>query len=223
MKTIKLGIGLFVIIAIAFACKNTTKQSSETPPPPPPKPEKVELFNGEDLTGLSVYIEDESYNKDSVFMVKNGMLYTTGVPKGYIQTDGEYENYKLNVEWRWVAEPANSGVLLHKIGKDKLWPTCIEAQLMSQNAGDFVAMGGRFKEWVDTTSLVVAKREESNEKPAGEWNRYEITCDGNSITLYVNGILQNEATETSLTKGKICLQSEGGPVEFRNLYLIPLD
>lgn len=193
MKTIKLGTGLFLILALAFSCKNSTKESTETPPPPPPKPEKVELFNGKDLTGLSVYIEDESYNKDSVFMVKDGVLFTTGVPTGYIQTDNEYENYKLNVEWRWVAEPANSGVLLHKVGEDQLWPTCIEAQLWDQRAGDLVAMNeGRFKEWVDTTSRIVAKYEESSEKPAGEWNQYEIVCDGNEITLTVNGVYKTK-------------------------------
>ena len=56
------------------------------------------------------------------------------------------------------------------------------------------------------------------EKPVGEWNTAEVVCQGNSITVYINGQLQNQATsETS--EGYIALQSEGGPIEFRNVYL----
>jgi len=39
----------------------------------------------------------------------------------------------------------------------------------------------------------------------------------------VNGVLQNEGTDASVTSGWICLQSEGSPIEFRNIYLQPLD
>lgn len=56
------------------------------------------------------------------------------------------------------------------------------------------------------------------EKPVGEWNTVEVVCEGNSITVYINGQLQNQATsETS--EGYIALQSEGGPIEFRNVYI----
>ena len=37
-------------------------------------------------------------------------------------------------------------------------------------------------------------------------------------TVYINGKLQNECT-TNTTDGYIALQSEGGPIEFRNLYI----
>jgi hypothetical protein len=38
----------------------------------------------------------------------------------------------------------------------------------------------------------------------------------------VNGDLVNEATHCSVSKGAICLQSEGAPIEFRELVLTPL-
>ena len=60
------------------------------------------------------------------------------------------------------------------------------------------------------------------EKAIGEWNTAEVVCEGNSITVYINGQLQNQATsETS--EGYIALQSEGGPIEFRNVYLTELN
>ncbi len=182
----------------------------------------VFLFNGNDLSGLEVYIEDTSYNKDEVWSVRNNLLYTTGMPFGYIRTTDSYDNYDLFVEWRWVEEPKNSGVLLHMQQPDTLWPATIEAQLMHTNAGDFVAMGGTsFKELTDTTTIVVPKYEDTSEKEAGQWNTYKISVEDSTITLWVNDVLQNKATETSVTEGMIGLQSEGGPMEFRNFYLIP--
>ena len=60
------------------------------------------------------------------------------------------------------------------------------------------------------------------EKKPGAWNKYEITCRGNSIRLVVNGKLVNEGKNAEATKGKILLQSEGAPIEFRNIKLSPI-
>ncbi len=68
----------------------------------------------------------------------------------------------------------------------------------------------------------VPKKEESSEKPLGEWNEYSIICKGDSINVYVNGTLQNTARGDSVKKGMICLQSEGSPIEFRNVYIEPI-
>ena len=65
--------------------------------------------------------------------------------------------------------------------------------------------------------------EQSSEKPPGQWNTYEISCKADTIRCYVNGVLQNEGTGATDTAGWICLQSEGGPIEFRNIYIEPLD
>ena len=35
------------------------------------------------------------------------------------------------------------------------------------------------------------------EKPLGEWNQMEITCQGDEITVRVNGVLVNHATQVS--------------------------
>jgi hypothetical protein len=59
----------------------------------------------------------------------------------------------------------------------------------------------------------------SNEKPAGEWNSFDITCKGNTVEIKVNGLLQNVATNCSLTKGGIGLQAEGSKIQFRNLWI----
>ncbi len=63
----------------------------------------------------------------------------------------------------------------------------------------------------------------SNEKPAADgWNQSELTMDGPKLELKVNELVQNIATECWETPGKICLQSEGSKMEFRNISLIPI-
>lgn len=195
--------------------------------PASPATAKVELFNGRDFSGWIKHADDRSAKLDEVWTVRDGVIHCTGVPNGYIRTAGVYTNYRLHVEWRWAAKPTNSGVLLHTVGPDRVWPTCVEAQLMHENAGDF---------WLLSQSTLkvdgklngpgayvnVKKRQPMSEKPAGEWNQYDITCRGGSVKLLVNGVLQNEGTDAQPASGHICLQSEGSPIEFRNVYLEPL-
>ena len=60
------------------------------------------------------------------------------------------------------------------------------------------------------------------EKPTGEWNTVEVVCDGDKITNIVNGVVVNEGTKASVTKGRILLQSEGAEVYYRKVELQPL-
>jgi hypothetical protein len=191
--------------------------------------EKIELFNGENLDNWTVVLPD-TVDHTSVFRVQDGKIFVGGVPNGYIKTKEAYSSYELHVEWRWLSEPKNSGVLLHTTGENMIWPNCIEAQLKSGNAGDFVLIGKGVGLTVkDTTYLVESeenryiaaeKFEESSENPPGEWNSYDITVTEAGIELLVNGVLQNKCAAPTKTKGQICIQSEGGPMEFRNIYLV---
>ena len=102
-------------------------------------PEKrIELWNGKDFSGFKFILEDSAADPMTVWMIKDNVIHCTGVPAGYFYTENVYSNYKLHLEWRWAAEPGNSGVLLHKQDPDEIWPKCIEAQLKSGNAGDFI-------------------------------------------------------------------------------------
>ncbi len=191
---------------------------------------KVMLFNGQDLSGWKVFIPDEGVDQGDVWSVKDSVIYCSGKPNGYMRTVDEYGNYKLHLEWRWVARPANSGVLLHATGTDQLWPECIECQLQAGNAGDMVLMGGtgitidgEDKQNPEQRFVIIKKKQDSSENPANQWNSYDIHCKGDTISAYVNGVLQNEGTKATRTSGWICLQSEGGPIEFRNIYLEMLD
>ncbi|MDR0353014.1 MAG: DUF1080 domain-containing protein [Opitutaceae bacterium] len=140
----------------------------------------------------------------------------------------------------------NNGVLLHMQSDDDarlgVWPRSLEAQLQENNAGDFFVIAG-----VETAELRalrdkalaaagndekarknalnnrrIQKARDSSEKPVGEWNRYEITCRADTVVLKVNGTEQNRATGLNVTEGRICLQTEGSAIQFRNVRLEPL-
>lgn len=217
MKSIVICLILTGLLTLISCTEKKETGGSVTPS------EKTDLFNGRDFTGWVRYIPGDSVDVDKVWQVRDGILHCTGVPKGYIRTESDFFNYRLHVEWRWDEEPGNSGVLLHMQEPDTVWPKAIEAQLKSGNAGDFYVMGGtNINERQDPENRRIPKRTESSELPAGEWNSYDILCSEDTITLIVNDIVQNIATGATVKSGKICLQSEGKPIQFRNIYIEPL-
>lgn len=181
---------------------------------------EISLLNEQNLDNWKPYLGNSDVDPATVWSVQDRVLRCEGKPSGYIRTTEDYSNYKLHVEWRWPEKPGNSGILLHMSEPDAIWPKSIEAQLMNQNAGDFYVIGGTdFKEHKDKKGRRVTKHNDSSEKKPGQWNAYDIICMDNTITVYVNGLLQNKATRTSVNAGKIGLQSEGAPIEFRNITL----
>jgi len=190
---------------------------------------KVMLFNGDNLDNWNIFVSSDDVEADELFWVEDGVIHTAGKPHGYIRTKEAYSNYKLHVEWRWTEEPTNSGVLLNVQGKDMIWPLALECQLMHEHAGDIVLIGKGSGITVNDVAQLVSSEEnrykvipkidEVSENPAGEWNSYEITSRDGMLEIMVNGVLQNTGRDMTLTKGNILLQSEGSPMEFRNIYL----
>ena len=182
---------------------------------------ETKLFNGKDLTGWTFHVQaDSTATAEDVFGVKDGVITIAGQPFGYMITDQSFSDYKLHLEWRWPGEPSNSGIFLHAEPIDAVWPRCAEVNLMAGRAGDMIASGGSaFEELTEGRWLRSTK--ESAENPAGEWNTAEIVCKGNFIQAYINGVLMNEA-HFDRSEGPIALQSEGGPLEIRNVYIVPL-
>ena len=188
------------------------------------------LFNGSDLAGWTAFAkpgpDGSPGDPAGTWAVADGVLKCSGKPHGYLASVTEYGDYRLRVKWRFPAGAGggNSGVLLHCGPKDEVWPVSLEAQMRAGRAGDI---------WLNTppaTTLEVppARRDpkavrrvfrlaDPPEKPFGEWNEYDITCRGGDVTLVVNGVLCNDGKNGNLRRGRIGLQSEGSPVEFRDV------
>ena len=188
-----------------------------------------QIFNGKDLSNWEIILADDSKLPNEVFYVSDGLLNSAGIPNGYVRTKKIYKNFELSLEWRWPEKPSNSGVLLFIDKSDKVWPNCIEAQLQHGNAGNLVLMNtgakatinGKDYELKEGDSWVssIKKLNDSSEKEQGEWNQYRIVSKDGKLEYYVNGVLQNSATNIFPTEGYIGLQSEGGLIQFRNVFI----
>jgi hypothetical protein len=194
--------------------------------------EAVKLFNGRDLAGWGCYLVEPGKKLADVWSVKDGVLVCKGEPMGYLSTGEEFTDFKLVVEWRWApgGKPGNSGVLLRITGEPRALPECYEAQLQHGNAGDIYGFQGRPVEGEAARKvskpghelggdLSGLKKIMGAEKPAGEWNRYEITLQGDKLSLVVNGEPVNEASGLKVVPGRIGFQSEGGEIQFRTIEL----
>jgi hypothetical protein len=190
--------------------------------------ESVALFNGKNLDGWTFDIIDPEVKPEAVWSVADGILICKGRPPGVIRTAKDYENYDLAIEWRWAPDkkPGNSGLLVHaSTPRDRfVWPKSLEVQLGTGDAGDFWMIGetvtvpnasAQGRRWM--------KRQDSVEKPPGEWNTMRVRCKGDTISVWVNDVLMNEGAGLSTSKGAICLQSEGAEIHFRKVELKPLD
>jgi len=217
-KTIRLTT-LLIIILLAIPNASTAQAKAKNP-----KSKDIRLFNGKDLNNWEFKLKDPSVDPARVFTVQNGVIHIKGDPFGYMRTKESYSDYKLNVEWRYPGEASNSGVFIHGQKPDTIWLKCVECQLKAGSAGDFVCMNGTdMNERTDKTNRMVKKLADSSEKPNGEWNTMEVVCKTNTIEVFVNGVLQNKGTNVNVSKGFICLQSEGKDVEFRNVFLSKLN
>lgn len=218
--------GLAAAIVLGWAVALSLSVSAE-------EKKTVQLFNGKDFTGWKKYLAPNSgADPEKIWTVKDGVIICEGSVPGYIITEKEYENYELKLQWKWgekVATGRNSGVFVHVVGPDKIWPKGVEAQLMHGRAGDFWLVDGFKldvpKEQQDPrVSRHYFRLKDNVEKPLGEWNQYVIRCtkDG-TVKLWVNGEFVNEGKNAEVAKGKILLQSEGAEIHFRNIELTPLD
>jgi chitin disaccharide deacetylase len=202
------------------------------------KGKRKQLFNGIDHSGwyYDVPAMDKDPNVPNPFIIRNGYMVSLAHTGGHIITHDSFENYRLNIDYRFAGKPGNCGVLVHASTPRRLYsmfPQSIEVQMMHENAGDFWCIGenievdnmetrrGPKEKWgVDgDKNRRVINLTDGSEKPVGEWNHMQIDCIGKEIKVWVNGVLVNHGYNATATKGKIALQAEGSEVEFRSVTL----
>ncbi len=114
----------------------------------------------------------------------------------------------LHVEWRYAGESdkQDSGILLRASQNGQEW---YQVQLAPPGLGSFSTKGYN-------KAKVTVRRPELM-KPAGEWNVMEIACRGSELALWFNGEALSSLPDCAVLEGKIGLQAEFTPIEFRNV------
>lgn len=194
---------------------------------------KVTLFNQKDLKGWYAFGEEKGKinNASELFSVENKMIRLYGSKSGYLMSEQSFKNFEMIVEFRWNTDSKfakkmntkNSGVmyLVPAETPDVLWPKGIQFQIKEGATGDFVLL----QEVTLTTNgtkteagkSIVSKRFADTEKPFGEWNKLEVISKNGVITQKLNGILVNQGSESTVTEGRVLLQYEGFPIDFRKI------
>jgi hypothetical protein len=181
---------------------------------------KVNLLNGKDLTGWELL----EPNSVSGWKVIDGVLVNDPVQKegeehihyGNLRTIETFEDFNLKLDVN-VPKGSNSGVYLRGI---------YEVQVMDSYGSplDSHNMGALYSRIVP---LLAA------EKPAGEWQKMDITLYKRHLTVLLNGkmIINNQPikgvtggamTADEFIPGPIYLQGDHGKVSYRNIELIPI-
>lgn len=193
----------------------------------------VSLFNGRDLAGWTdVNCAPETWS------VRDGKIVCTGLPTGVLRTTRHYENFILEVEWRHLTSGGNSGVFIwgsdiNPVGVQFL--RGIEVQVLDEGYvkryeqrtgkkstgftahGDVFPIQGATMKPIGRTNGRRSFPSEDRSKPSPEWNHYRIVANNGSIRLHVNGKEVSGGDECHYRKGYLALESEGAPVEFRNI------
>ena len=205
------------------------------------KAQTIKLFNGKNLDGWHVDAPLLDEHPDTIipFEVQDGKLISLGTPRGHLITNSVYSNYKLEVEYRFPAEPGNCGVLVHASTPRalyKMFPKSLEVQMQSGHAGDFWCIveditvpdmeerRGPKEEWgiVEGKRRRILNLTDGSEKPLGEWNSMTILCKHDTVRVWVNDELVNDGFDCTAQEGQIAIQAEGALVEFRKVELTHL-
>ena len=202
------------------------------------------LFNGKDLSGWHgmphfnpyklaalpeverrAQIDDWTQAAREHWRVENGELVNDG--KGpYLTTDREFGDIELLIDYKTVAL-ADSGIYLRATPQVQIW--------------DYTEAGGKWKLGADKGSgglynnsagapgkdpLVLADR------PFGPWNHFRILMGGERVTVFLNDMLVvdfarlenfwNRGKLPLPAQGPIQLQTHGGEIRWRNMFVRPI-
>ena len=175
----------------------------------------------------------------------NGLIKCTGTPIGVMRTTQQITNLELVVEWRHLKPAGNSGVFLWatpesikalEAGQGRL-PTGVEVQILDHGYTEkYEKESGKKADWFTTNGDVfptgstklkpfppVSPGGERSfprknlSKGVGEWNHYYVRAINGEVRLWVNGEEVSGGNNARPATGYLCLESEGSPIEFRNL------
>lgn len=182
-------------------------------------------------------------SNDDTWTFKDNMIFCTGKPVSVIRSKKQYTNFELVCEWRHMKHAGNSGIFVWTIPeslerlKGPGLPQGVEVQVLDLGYKENYEKGGKRKaDWFTCHGDVFpvgavkfkpfppvapnGKRSfptKELSKGVKQWNHYYIRAVNGEVRLWVNGEEVSGGTGISPRTGFLCLESEGSPIEFRNL------
>jgi len=176
---------------------------------------------------------------------QDGVAHCTGRPTGVIRSVKRFQNFELVAQWRHLKPGGNSGIFVwaseSSLGaiKPGQLPHGIEVQVLDlayteqyekqyqKKADWFTCHGdvfpvGPYKMKPFPPVAPNGQRSfpsKSLTRPSPEWNHYYVRSINGEVRLWVNGEEVSGGTGIEPREGYLALESEGSPVEFRDLRL----
>jgi Domain of Unknown Function (DUF1080) len=177
---------------------------------------------------------------------RNGMIHCTGTPIGVARLKRTVKNFELVLEWRHLKSAGNSGVFvwvsqesLRKLNDRARLPSGIEVQVLDHGYREqYEKSTGKQADWFTTHGDVFSVGEarikpfppaspdgrrsfprKNLSKGVGEWNHYYVRGINGEVRLWVNGEEVSGGSDCHPDAGYLCLESEGSPIDFKNIRL----
>jgi len=172
------------------------------------------LFNGEDLSGWTVYGTEKWYVEDGLLVCESG----PDKQYGYLATNAHYKDFTLTLEFKQEAN-GNSGVFIRStVDGTKVSGWQVEVAPPGSSTGGVYESYGRG--W-----LIKPDPKKDSALKMGEWNEMKIRLNGDKLTSWLNGVQMVTITDTKIGagEGSIALQIHDGggiKVKWRNIKIM---
>jgi hypothetical protein len=168
------------------------------------------LFDGKSLRGWESRPTSVPDSKGD-WQVDSGALICGGTTPSWISTKDSFSDYRMTLEFRG-AEKVNSGVFLRSQKEGQPHITGYELQIWDYQPAGY-----------HTGSLVGSLKAEPAKIVPDQWNKYDITVQGDRFRIVLNGKTLLDARDAKHASGVIGFQCQkDNRIEFRNIKLRPL-
>jgi hypothetical protein len=217
---------LFNVMALAAVSQAAMAQAQ------PAKGKAQPLFDGKTTAGWHTYLKPTA---EPAWEVVDGALQLN--PKapgqGDLVTNGEYENFELNLEWK-ISPEGNSGVIFG-VHEDPAFAATYETGIEMQVLDNKGAEDNKKANHLAGSLYDMQAPAKDVAKPAGEWNRVKLRKQNGHLTFFLNNakivdvqmgspawkaLMESSKFKTwknfgAYPKGHIALQDHGHQVAFR--------
>lgn len=197
------------------------------------------IFNGRDLTGWyglnphavgklqgekrEANLKQQRDEFPKHWRIENDELVNDGTGP-YATTEEEFGDFELLIEYKTVAK-ADSGIYLRGNPQVQIWDINQVSKPEAPDRNPNRGSGGLFNNTPRSPGrdpLVVA------DKPFGEWNSFRIRLLGNRASVWLNNqlvvddaVMENyyDRSQPLVAKGPIMLQTHGGEIRWRNIFV----
>jgi len=125
----------------------------------------------------------------------------------HLVTDESYSDFQIQAEF-WNHEGANSGIFMRIQDPDAISDSSAYEANIYDDRPDQSGRTGGIPNFLPPEAVI---------DTWDQWNTYDITMDGDRVTVKLNGVTTIDGTDDNFSSGPISLQYGAGTIKFRNV------